>query len=364
MALRIPDSNGQLWEITMNTDGTPQVTAVSGSPSTPGVVSTQTVQGVVNYSRVHAELMPLADVAGFSNEPSLSIANDCMAEILAPPFAWKWNRVYASLLVPRQGRQELKFAGACAFVLGAPGGIGIDLTSNNGITESANTVTVKTLEDHNFTVGQTVYMVGNDNDSYNSVESLNANTSGWSGGWVITATPTARSFRFTHASSGLPTSGAAGIGDFGWLESATMVNELDNGAPRQVRELKSCRTLQPAGVVNIPSKIAVRNLSGGVLSVRFDFAPDATPWGVSMVYQAKAVPFASLGSTLDPIPDEFAFVFRQMFLAYAFRYVGSSRSDSEYQKAQVTIAKALGRDDAEESEEHVAPEQSFYVGGV
>jgi hypothetical protein len=74
-------------------------------------------------------------------------------------------------------------------------------------------------------------------------------------------------------------------------------------------------------------------------------------------YQKKAPVLAAIsGATWAPIPDEIAYVVRQMFLAKAFRYVGSARENNEYQKAMQDIGKALGHDDSEASEEYVTPE--------
>lgn len=333
--------------------------AVPNGTSNPSSASTQTVQQVVNYASAHTELMPLAGVGGYSSEPALSIANDALGEILAPPFAWKFNRVNANLFVTGHARQDSQFAGACAFVAESPCGVGIDLATNNGVSESGNTVTVNTLDPHNFAVGQTVYMTGNTVAAYNSTNTATPTGSSWSGGWVITAVPSSTSFRFTHASSGLAVSGSAGIFNFGWLESASMVDANDRSAPRSVLSLQASRTLPVSGIVSTPTKVAVSDNGNGIITVRTDCVGGSTPWAISLVYQAKAPTLLTLDSTWAPIPDQFAFVYRQVFLAAAFRFVNSNRADNEYKKAQAMIMKALGRDDAEMSDEYITPQVSL-----
>jgi hypothetical protein len=323
--------------------------------------STITVQSVINFSSAHTELMPLANVAGFTDEPALSLANDVLGEIMSPPFAWKFNRATMPLLLTSQNRQDYKFAGAAVFTLkGASviGGVGIDLVSNNGITESGFTVTVKTLDPHNLTAGDPFFMTGNTVAAYNSVETITPTSSQWSNGWTVLAVIDAKTFTFTHASSGLANSGAPGITDFGWAEYATFVDELSTSSPRQVRHLEATRTLQPSSQVATPEQISITESgTAGILSVRFNTVPSAAAFGVSVVYQKKApVLTAIAGATWAPVPDEYAFVVRQMFLASAFRYVGSARGEKEYEKAQLAISKALGRDDAETSNEFIAPE--------
>lgn len=60
------------------------------------MASTITIQNVVDWARTFTRLVPIVGVGGFSNEPALSIANQVIQEILAPPFNWKWNRVEAA----------------------------------------------------------------------------------------------------------------------------------------------------------------------------------------------------------------------------------------------------------------------------
>lgn len=322
---------------------------------------TITVQSVINFSSAHTELMPLANVAGFTDEPALSLANDVLGEIMSPPFAWKFNRATMPLILTSQNRQDYRFAGAVVFTLkGANviGGVGIDLVSNNGLSEVGTTVTVKTLDPHNFAVGDPIFMTGNTVAAYNSIETVTPASSQWSNGWTVLAVIDAKTFTFTHASSGLAVSGSAGITDFGWGEYATFVDELSTSAPRQVRTLEVVRTLHPTSLIGIPRQLTITESgTAGILSVRFNAAPSAAAFGVTVVYQKKApVLTAIAGAKWDPIPDEYAFVVRQMFLASAFRYVGSARGEHEYQKAQLAISKALGRDDVETSNEFIAPE--------
>jgi hypothetical protein len=322
------------------------------------MASTQTLQQTVNYAATQTDLMPLAGIGGYTNEPALTFANDAVAEILAPPFAWKFNQKTAPIFVTGQGRQDSRFAGACAFVLESPGGVGVELASANGVVEVGTTVTVKTLDRHNFTVGQTVYMTGNTVAAYNSTETISLNSSAWSGGWVILTTPTSTSFTFTHASSGLAVSGAPGITDFRWLESASMVSELDTSSPRGVDPVQASRKLQTSGTMARPDSVCVSDTStAGIVLVRFRFAPDSTPWGVSLVYQMKPPVFTALTATWAPIPDEFAYVYRQMFLAKA--YANTQKADVEYKKAQIAVNKALSSDDSEQSDEYFTPAASL-----
>lgn len=322
--------------------------------------STNTIQSVVNFATAHVELMPLAGVGGYPGEPALSLANDTLSEILAYPFPWKFNRTKMPLMVLAQNKQDFVFGGACAFTLvsaGSVGGVGIKLKTANGITTTGfpGTVTVNTYDPHNFNVGDTVYLVNCVDSVYNSTETINAASSQWSNGFVITAVPSPTSFQFASIAGQTISSGAPGITDFGWAEYGTMVNENETSSPRWVRYLEAARELEPSSRITLPTKVMVTDNQDGTVTMRVWEVSGAAPWGVTVTYQKKAPKLADLGQFWSPIPDEYAFVYRQVFLAKAYDYMGSGRADVEEQKGQRAILKALAREDAENDEEYIVP---------
>lgn len=322
---------------------------------------TNTLQSIVNLGSTHVDLMPLCGVGGYNSEPALSLCNDALAELLTAPFDWKFNRVEMPMMVTAPNKQDYLFAGASAFTLGGGStGAAIDLASNNAITESGTTVTVNTLEPHRFTVGQTVYMDGNTVAAYNSTFSDDGAKSEWSGGWTITAVPSAKTFQFTHAQSGLAASGAPGISDFGWLACASMV-EMNNGSsPQNVCQLQTVRELPVWSRVSNPEKVCVlADYGNGILKFRFYYVPGSTTWGANLVYQAAPKLKVSLADTWSPFPDSYSAVYRQAFLYRCYRYINSPRAEVEYQKLQQQIMKALGAADREDSDVNVVPAEPF-----
>lgn len=328
-------------------------------------LSTLTLQSVVNLASTHVDLLPLAGVGGYTNEPALSLCNDVVQELLATPNDWKFNRVEMPMLVTAQNKQDYLFAGAVAFTLGSTSaGAAIGLASNSAISESGTTVTVTTLEAHQFNVGDTVYMIGNTLSAYNSTFAQTVSSSTWSGGWAITAVPSSTSFQFTHASSGLGTSGASGITDFGWLASGTMVQMTDNSSLQNTRQIEVVKELTPSGRTANPEKVCVlKDFGTGVLKLRFREVPGSTTWGVNLVYQAKSPLKVALTDLWSPFPDEYSFVYRQAFIARCYRYLNSPRAEVEYQKLQAAISKAMGESDREMSDIHVVPAQSLLDSG-
>lgn len=326
--------------------------------------STLTLTNTLNFARTHADLAPLSGVGGYTNEPALSMCNDAISELLIFPYDWKFNRVEMPMLVTTPNKQDYQFAGATAFTLGSnSSGAAIDLASNSAITESGTTVTVNTLEPHRFIVNNTVYMDGNTDDAYNSTLTDNGSSASWSGGWTITAVPSPTSFQFTHTSSGLATSGAPGITDFGWLSSAAMVEMNNTSSPQNIRQLDTVKELPLWGRVATPEKVCVLKDNGdGTLKIRFYMVPGSTIWGARLNYQAKAPLKTALTDTWAPFPDEYSFVYRQALMYRMYRYLNNPRADSEYQKLQQDIQRSLAGADREMTDVHVVPAEPLMDG--
>jgi len=54
------------------------------------------IQGTINWCRAFILNRPTLNIAGTFQEPVLTLANLIMSTILAPPFAWQWNRAFTS----------------------------------------------------------------------------------------------------------------------------------------------------------------------------------------------------------------------------------------------------------------------------
>lgn len=326
---------------------------------------TYTIQSVINFASIHAELMSLAGVGGYSNEPGLTLANDVLQDLICRGNAWKFNRVEMPMFVTSPFRQDYQFGGAVGFTSTNSAGIALKTASTPGVSQAAFTVTVNFLEPHNMTSGQTFYMLGNVDAAFNSTYSQTPTASGYSGGWTIVSTPTTTSLTLTFLNSATTTSGAPGITNFAWLESGTM-QEINSTSPvPRIWNLEAVNDIQPTSLVSSPmSKVAVMTDNGdGTLKLRFQYVPGTVIYGVNLVYQARPVIKSALtgAGTGDwsPFPDQLSYVYRQMFLAHAYRYMNSSKAEVEYAKAQAQVAKALGQNDSEESDQHITPSQSL-----
>jgi hypothetical protein len=324
--------------------------------------STITLQSVVNLASTHLDLLPLASVGGYTDEPALSLCNDVIQTLLAEPLDWRFNRAEMNMFVASPNRQDYLFAGATLFSLGSGQSAGIDLSSNTALSISGTTVTIKTLEQYNGAVGDVCYIRGT-GSNYDSTLTQNGITSSFGGctytitvinGLTITAT----------VSGGTPTStsGSAGITDFGWLCGVTLVNINTNTAVFPTYHPEAVRNIQPTSVAGRPEKVCViQDLGTGVLKIRLYPVPGfGAIWGLNCVYQKKAPLKSALsGGTWAPFPDELSFVYRQGFLAKGYRYINSPRSEAEEQKFQLAIRTALGADERETADVQLYPAVGF-----
>ena len=340
--------------------------------------STITLQSTLNFASTHGDLLPLSGVGGFSNEPGLTLCNDALSDIISDPQDWVFNRTEMAPVYTCPNKQDYLFAGASAFTLTtSPGGVttgtsmgwSIDLASNSAITVSGGVVTVNTLEQHRFAIGQTVYLTnvviksgnGATAANYNSVFTDDGTISQWTVGWTITAV-TLKSFSFA-AVSGMSTGdilGAPGITDFHYGTSAALQEVNNNSSPPNQFPFTFKRELAIVSRVANPDKIAVMaDLGNGILKLRFSFVPGSTIFAASIVYQAKPPLKVALTDTWSPIPDNYRALINQAVLYRMYRYLNDPKADNEFKKLQQEIAKIQGADDAAQTDVNLQPEESL-----
>lgn len=59
--------------------------------------STNSLNRTINYASIHVGTRPVIGVGNFTNEPAFTIGDWVRQFILAPPFAWRWNRNTTSI---------------------------------------------------------------------------------------------------------------------------------------------------------------------------------------------------------------------------------------------------------------------------
>jgi hypothetical protein len=360
---------------------------------------TTTVQQVMDVCKLHTKLQNFFNVGGISGQPGRFICETTNQMLLAFPNAWKWNRQELSgtdrggsgnFFVTQYGFQDYLHAGACCFSLlnsQAPnnnsnffnGGVSIDLATNavnngqafgaltqtSGITVTAGVVTVQFLQPHpGFQIGQTIYMSGNGLAAYNSLLTFNATlqTSTWTGGFVITAVPDQWHIQFAKTASMTngDTTGAPGITNWGWIESAYFTDINSTQFPIPTIPLIAVKRL-PVTYYPTGDRWQVAMLldnNNGILKFRLSEPPGTYNYQVNTVYQARA-PKLQTAQSVVQWPDNVSFAFIEAALAQAYRFatgISSNETTMQRRAAAEAIMMARAADDEEDVSEGIIPD--------
>jgi hypothetical protein len=329
-----------------------------------------TVQNIVDQLTLNTNLQNYFNAGGVSTyEPGLTICTRTNQMLLAKSKAWKFNRVELSgppngtgnFFVTQYGVQDVLHAGASAFTIG--GGVGIDLKTNAGVTSAGGVVTIQTLQQHPFKIGDTVYLSGLVDAVYNSVFTFSniVPTSAWTNGYIITTVPDITHFTFAAGAGQAIPSGAPGIGNWGWGESAYLTDPFSASFPQPASKVEIVDRLAPSyySTGEMPSVCMLIDNNNGVLKFRLSEPYGTVPLQINVVYQGRA-PKLALPTDIVAWPDNLSFVFHEVALYFAYRFaksVGAAETRAQFQMAQSAIMSALQGDDNEDSGEGLAPER-------
>jgi hypothetical protein len=360
----------------------------------PNIASnmTTTVQYVMDQCKLHTKLQNYFGVGQITGEPGCGIANRVNQMLLQRRMAWKFNRVElgpvgGNFMVTQQGIQDMRFAGASAFVLlnnqGGSGtlpcgGVGIDLSSQpinggtGGVTISGSVITVQTLDPHPFTaanVGQTtMYLSGVANSVFNSTFTYNqlTQTSAWTNGYVILSVPD--NFHFTLQSNNVaqlnqPPTGAPGIGNLGWLESASIQDINSTAFPQPVKPIQAVHRLSPEYTTTGDELMvcALIDYNNGVIKFRLSEPMGTYCFQINGVYQARA-PILATAASIFQWPSDLSYVLVEMALWQASRFaygLGAEETMKFQQSAQAALMSALEAEDKEDNVQALTPEFSL-----
>lgn len=361
---------------------------------------TTTVQQIMDQCKLHTKLQNFFNVNGIANQPGCQIATNVNQMLLQKRMAWKFNvgemgpATYmngipstARFLVTQMGVQDYRFAGASAFVLlnnqpnqgNLPtGGGNIDLAVNainaglsggqtSGIVNTSGTVTVQFTDPHSFEVGQTMFMSGNTNSKYNSIFTYQTliQTSAWTNGWVITAVPDNYHVQFT-ATAGQnngDTTGAGGVSDFGWLQSATVQDISSTAYPQPVKPIDAVHRLS-AEYTNTGDELSVcvlQDYGNGVIRVRLSQPLGTYSLAINMFYQKRA-PILSTPQSIFAWPNNMNYVLVEMCLYQAMRFaygISAQESQAQMQHAMLAVQMALESEDQEANDQAITPGYAF-----
>lgn len=244
----------------------------------------------------------LVPTIGTNNEPAITSANNTGQTVCGAPLTWSWNRSKVSFVLAA-GTQDYAKTGYTTFSVLE----GATVQPAANITNVVGSGTVATMTAANkFSVGATVIITGLTNTVFN-------------GTWIITA---ANSTSFSFASS----SSVSTTADTGLALSG------------QIFTIPSVKNSEPLGEsidLGRPNAISVQaNDNTGNITFRFLNVPDQV-YNCIVTFQMVPPVFTATSTTWSPIPNEFSYIYSNLFLAELLE------ANDEAQRAQVYRAKGI-----------------------
>jgi hypothetical protein len=162
-------------------------------------------------------------------------------------------------------------------------------------------------------------------------------------------------------------SGAPGIFNLGWVESAAIVDINNPSFPLPVTPIDAVHRLAPeytttGDELNLSCEVDFGN---GVVKFRLSEPVSTYPFAFNVVYQAKAPKFTS-GQSVFPWPDDLSYVLYELLLWQGHRFaygITSTETQAQAQAAQIALQSALASEDREDNIQALTPIRSLMMGG-
>jgi hypothetical protein len=330
--------------------------------------STLSLQSIADDVKSYPELNPLFGAGGWTQRPFMNIANDVMQRILAQSLDWKWNRAYVPSILTVALQQDYVTQVTNLGWLESAWRIDINNSTNNANLAPKPIFTMESVRD----LGQTAYQANPFNVSYipNSLAFMgqwNANTV-YGCGYGQSMTPITPIQQFID-----------GNGNILYINSSVL--NLSINSPGFSNQPINLGPSSPYGTTGNVQPSATKNAAAGTTvldgtvtwtvanpngyAMRLAPLPalSGLAWLIIPVYQMKPPTLTSLLQTIAPIPDEYAYLFRQGILAMLYEHAGSKMASQAYAKWEEALMIALRGADRERDDTSFFPSESLMGGG-
>lgn len=286
--------------------------------------SSTRLQQIVDHARCYPDLNPVLSTGGFSQEPALTIASDVLIAMLSKPYAPKWNRTRLPFFYTNSWQQDYALPGITNLAW-LEYGILIDI---NSTSEPKNKYTLETDRDLPETSVQygrpgQVCWLPNDQLLYGTWGGANT-------GEGSASNPGPGSvYGLLLGAVAQPTNPLLQIQDPNgnyWV----LTNALTQSVTLGLTQPTWPTTVKYATPTN-PSVVATTVTDGtGIWTavnpkgqgMRLNPIPSqqGKVWQARVFGQARPIQFTSLSQFIDPVPDDYADVFRRGFIAYSYMH--------------------------------------------
>ena len=161
-------------------------------------------------------------------------------------------------------------------------------------------------------------------------------------------------------------SGAPGIWNFGWAESAALVDINNPSFPLPVNPIDAVHRLAPeyTSTGDSLSLSCEKDFGNGVLKFRISEPVSTYPFAFTVVYQAKAPKFTN-GQSVFQWPDDLSWVLFEMILWQGMRFaygMTAAETQGQMQVAMLALQAALASEDREDNIMGLTPQFTFMGG--
>lgn len=338
-------------------------------PVLPGNNSySPTVQQIVNELKANPEFYNvLGGVAGYSQYPALTIANEVMCRILAEGMPWKWNRKYIPPFLTASLQQDYMTQITDIGWLESAWRIDINNSTSNANRAPKPIFPLETVRD----IDQTSFQGVPFNMSYvpNSLAFLGtwyANTA-YGCGYGVVQTPVTPIQQFMDVN-----------GNLLYIDSTVLGLNIDS--PGYTNFNIPLPPDQPYGVSGSVEPAAVPNATPGTLvqdgtviwtvadpngyAIRVSPLPalNGLCWFLNPAYQVSPPVIPNLSTNLSPIPYNMIYLFRQGMRSGLKQFNGAKDANQSYTEWEETLTKAVRAADRQQEDNCFYPNQSLMGG--
>jgi hypothetical protein len=300
------------------------------------MAQTVTIQQVVDWARSSPSVVPVLGAGGLSNQPALGIAQSTISEILAQPFAWKWNRGFVPAFTCNVYQQDY----------------------------ATNITNAAWLEKADFT---DLNQSGNAPDPIvpmSAVKELSPTTQRGTPTQICALLNAEAQCGVWSANTQYVSNGSAKV-----MPAAQAIPQIrdSNGNVQIITTPGTSGASEPVWSTTIGGATADGSavwtmLDPLAMTLRINAlpVPSSNVMQFRVTYQINPPVYAAL-TALIGIPDVLAYVWRELFLAYCLRHAGDPRWIAQDQRAHALIAQALGAADREPDAYQMVPATSLMV---
>jgi hypothetical protein len=336
--------------------------------------STITIQNLIDRVKAFAEIEPIFNVPGYTDQPALTIANDVITAICGVPFPHKWNEAALPVFYTSAYQQDYALVNpngsSVLNVEWLERGLAIDINNTStakpyAYVECGRQLPQRTAA-YNTPAGFSCSFIANSFPNY----SLYFGTWGAanSGNPSLGNNPVAGSVYpgpFTTTGASNPTSPITQIVDANgnYLVLTTSGTE-GSTAPLAALNAAAGTTCSGTGATTIWTVVDPYGLGIRILDVPGN---QGTVWQVNIVGQKTPPVYTDIKGTLFPFPDKYEPYFRNGFIAQCYRYSPFEKTKAKFAAEWALWLKSLNdlrvTQDREQEENRFVAERTV-MGGI